>query len=822
MDEVLCGKCEDPFTDPRILPCLHSFCLKCLQKLSENTNEPFQCPTCEEKVPLPEGGVQAFTKDQCKAHEAEKARLNDKIEKGEAKCDRCVRTNSNAAVAFCVQCRKFLCEACRDDHHSWRETLDHEIIPTGERLSKDDEGSVLSKYHPQPLICSTHKKNLERYCKHCKTLICLDCKDSKLHKSHSEQCLLIDEVADEEMKSLKISLSSCEGAGHKLDDAIDSCRKTREDVKARKKAVDDMITSSLERVRHTLLEQNATICDKKVGTLDIQERELVRIRKGLAQASRLIKDSSRSLYTPDQQLSTKDVIATKVDELLKEFQGKDLDPQENDRVLTQVDQEATITKVISLCQVSEGAHPASSTFDSTLPSHIFPGKEYTMKIKARNRQGKALGCGGERVKVNIGYNGAGVACQCIDNHDGTYTVHYTPQSAGHNKLHAMIAGQPIKGSPLICQVREGVHPASCSLESVPKRIYSGTSYTMKVVVRDRHSKMVSNSGERVEVKIGPEHVAKYTDNHDGTHTVHYTPQLAGDIELHTTINGQPIKESPLKITVKQPRPYTTLSDQSFFNTNYASPYDVAITDDGHFAVAEYSSHMVSFYDKNTKKYMFSFGIGSAGANPNQLYSPQGVAIKGDTLYVAEYAYNRIKTFSISRKQYITTFGTESGQLSNPRGICLDSEGKLFVSNYGNHCIQVFKDGGHYQYSIAGDPAIAGSQFQNPWGIALDLDGNLHIAAYSSNCIKVFSPTGSYISTYGKGTISGPAGIAINGEGVIAISEYSGSNRLWLYDRDRKTLLNTFTGVFSNGIGIACDDEDVFWVAASGNNRVFRF
>ena len=284
------------------------------------------------------------------------------------------------------------------------------------------------------------------------------------------------------------------------------------------------------------------------------------------------------------------------------------------------------------------------------------------------------------------------------------------------------------------------------------------------------------------------------------------------------IAGQPIKGSPLKITVKQPRPYATLSNQGSFNTTYSSPYDVAITDDGHFAVAEYSSHMVSFYDKNTKTYMFSFGTGTAGSSTNQLYSPQSVAIKGDTLYVAEGGYNRIKTFSISQKRHITTFG----QLSNPRGICLDSEGKLFVSNYGTHNIQVFKDDGSLQYSIAGDPAIADSQFQSPWGIALDLDGNLHIAAYGSNCIKVFSPTGSYISTYGKGTISSPAGIAINGEGVIAISEYGGSNRLWLYDRDRKTLLNTFTGVFNNGVGIACDNDDVFWVVGSGNNRVFRF
>ena len=684
---------------------------------------------------------------------------------------------------------------------------------------------MLSKYHPQPLTCSTHNEELKRYCKHCKTLICLDCKDSKLHKSHSEQCLLIDEVADEEMKSLKVSLSSCEGAGSKLDDAIDSCRKTREDIKARKKAVDEMITSSLERVRDTLLEQNATICDKKVGTLDIQERELVRIRKGLAQASRLIKDLS--FHTPSQQMSTKDVIATKVDELLKEFQGKDLDPQEDDRILTGVNQEVTITKVISLCQVSEGAHPASSTFDSTVPPRIYTGREYTMTITARNGEGKALGCGGERVKVNIGSNGAGVACQCTDNHDGTYTVHYTPQSAGQNKLHAMIAGQPIKGSPLICQVREGVHPASCSLESVPKRIYTGTSYTMKVVVRDRHSKMVSNSGERVEVKVGPEHVGpngacQCTDNHDGTYTVHYTPQLAGDIELHAMIAGQPIKGSPLKITVKQPRPYATLTNQGSFNINYSSPYDVAITDDGHFAVAEYSRHMVSFYDKNTKKCIFSFGNGTAGSSTNQVSYPNSVAIRGDTLYVAEGGYNRIKTFSISQKRYITSFGNKSGQLSSPRGICLDSEGKVFVADHRKHRIQVFKDDGRLQYSITGCTAIADSQFWSPRGIALDLDGNLHIAAYSSNCIKVFSPTGSYISTYGKGTISRPAGIAINGEGVIAIPENGGSNRLWLYDHDQKTLLNTFTGVYSNGVGIACDDEDVFWVVGSNNNTVYKF
>lgn len=76
MVEATCSKCEDPFTDPRILPCLHSFCLKCLQKLSEST---LQCPECDEEVPLPSSGVQAFPKDHCSAHEAKIAILKQKL-----------------------------------------------------------------------------------------------------------------------------------------------------------------------------------------------------------------------------------------------------------------------------------------------------------------------------------------------------------------------------------------------------------------------------------------------------------------------------------------------------------------------------------------------------------------------------------------------------------------------------------------------------------------------------------------------------------------------------------------------------------------------
>ena len=218
--------------------------------------------------------------------------------------------------------------------------------------------------------------------------------------------------------------------------------------------------------------------------------------------------------------------------------------------------------------------------------------------------------------------------------------------------------------------------------------------------------------------------------------------------------GQPLHPHS-QTAQNQPRttPYTSLASQKSISTN-ATPWDVAVTEDGYLAVAERNYHTVSLYSVNGQR-QHTFGTGgSSGSADGQFSSPSCVAIKGDVMYVSEQSSHRVQKFSISQRSFISKFrssGSGDGQFSSPRGICIDPVGKVYVAEHSNHHIKVFQADGTFAYSITADPNNPDSQFQGPWGLAFNPQGCLHIAAYSSDCIKVFTPEGAYIESYGSGT-----------------------------------------------------------------------
>ena len=84
-------------TEPKILPCLHYYCKKCILKLAPRTgsNQSFSCPECWEETTLPEGGVDqlktAFFVNRFKSNFSVLQRVHGKVE---VMCEECTESEA--------------------------------------------------------------------------------------------------------------------------------------------------------------------------------------------------------------------------------------------------------------------------------------------------------------------------------------------------------------------------------------------------------------------------------------------------------------------------------------------------------------------------------------------------------------------------------------------------------------------------------------------------------------------------------------------------------------------------------------------------------
>ena len=191
------------------------------------------------------------------------------------------------------------------------------------------------------------------------------------------------------------------------------------------------------------------------------------------------------------------------------------------------------------------------------------------------------------------------------------------------------------------------------------------------------------------------------------------------------------------------------------------------------------------------------------------------------MYVTDESNHRVQKISIASKSYIAHFGEKGsgdGQLSSPRGICLDPEGNVFVADYSNNRVQVFTADGTFAYSITGN-ASDGSSFSSPRGLAFDPNGNLHVVASGSNQVKIFTQDGKYVSEYGSGQLSSPSGIAVDEEGHSFVAN-NGSSYVRIFNPQYEHIKSISSA--SGLVGLVLDRNGFVYVASPPNNRIYQY
>ena len=255
--EVTCSVCMQLYTKPKQLPCLHIFCLQCLNNLARTSahNGKIKCPLCQRDVAVPQTGTLETLPDCFNMKNLLDILTIKECNTSKVTCGNCEMKSEEAS--YCFHCGKFWCSDCVNAHNILRENRDHRVLALVDFEDKDFQ-DVLKR----PVFCQKElhgKEVLKFYCKECDVPVCQTCVIIE-HNKHDVEHL---EVAAREVKNI---ITSKLDATRESSNTINDCMKQLEE-KARllehrskinkeriQQAVNSLILTLREKEQESILE----------------------------------------------------------------------------------------------------------------------------------------------------------------------------------------------------------------------------------------------------------------------------------------------------------------------------------------------------------------------------------------------------------------------------------------------------------------------------------------------------------------------------------------------------------------------------------------
>ncbi|MFH1498333.1 MAG: hypothetical protein ABII82_10955, partial [Verrucomicrobiota bacterium] len=300
------------------------------------------------------------------------------------------------------------------------------------------------------------------------------------------------------------------------------------------------------------------------------------------------------------------------------------------------------------------------------------------------------------------------------------------------------------------------------------------------------------------------------------------------------------------------------------NADFWFPEGIAIDSSGNAYIADRGTNIIR---KVTSSGIVTTFAGSGYANfadgpANEAHFnwPSDVAVDTDgNVYVADLSNSRIR--KITPDGNVSTLagswmpGHQDGEATQamfrePRKICVDASGNVYVADSGNFCIRKITPDGTVS-TLAGSPSGYGyrddvgqlARFGYPLGgICVDSENNVYVADRGNFRIRKITPNGSVSTFSGSGVygyldgtkssarFGGLADVAIDAMGGLIVADEDNQRiRRVNPDGSVSTIAGTDTYGYTNGNGtiasfksprgLAMDRNGNLYIADQGNHRI---
>ena len=730
-EELSCSVCMSKYTDPKQLPCLHSFCLHCLNGIQRTSGrrDKIACPECRQEFNVPDNGNLAALPTNFRINSLLDVLAIKECSTTGVKCGNCDKRTKRSH--YCFQCYAFWCEECISFHNGIKANKDHYTLALEEFQDQDFE-NILKR----PLFCGIpghEKKKMKFFCKICEVAICNACALLD-HEGHAKMLL---ELAANERKL-------------RLKSAIESQKKRAEAKKSQIEKLNERYNEVLEQaacVRENVLEYadsiHAAIEAKKLEILDYLERktkstlEQIGIHSNeMLKQLQLCESDIENTETLIKRCTSAEIMQPNdmLDKVFKDENNHD-DTANRERSFPRLCfvKNQKLFDLASVEQIGSLNHltltrAQQSSADGKGISKAIVGLEAQLIVTTKNAEGQQYHDDYDSVTLEI-RNRQGDNCaaevQVQDNQDGTYKIKYFAKETGTCSTSVKVNGEQIRGSPF------------------------------EVQVKPRQFRPVLSFGE--QILKNPWGVA--VNEQDEIHV-----SAVGNHKIHLfKSDGTRIKSFGGEGT--QPGEFSRPSGIALHANN--------------IIVAEQNNGRVQEVSKQGQ-YLSHFG--AQGSLDRQLHRPCGLSIDSDgNILVADSLNKLIKIFSVEG-QFLSKIGKENS-FTKPFH-CIQHDNYLIVSDTGDHSVKCFDRNGNFLYKF-GKKGNADGEFNEPHCLFMNKAGHLMVCDTLNHRVQVFELSGKFVTKFetkgsGIGEFDKPVSAAALSDGKIIVTDFL-NHRVQLFE-----------------------------------------
>ena len=730
-EEVSCSVCMRKYTDPKQLPCLHSFCLHCLNEIQRTSGrrDKITCPECRQEFKVPDNGNLAALQTNFRINSLLDVLAIKECNTTGVKCGNCDERTKQSH--YCFQCYAFWCEECIGLHNRMKANKDHYALALEDFQDQDFE-NILKK----PEFCAMpghEKKEIEFFCKICEVAICNACALTD-HDGHGK--ILLELAANDRKLKVVSAIESQRKRAQterikstKLDKSLREVQEQVARVKRNVQEYADRIHAAIEAKKLEIFDDVERRTKASLQEIEKQKEEIEeqarRHESEIEDTETLLKRSTRAqLMQPNEQM---DKILTEQNYQEDRNDRDDCPFQEFDFVKNH-----KLFDLVSAEQIGSleewQTRAQQSSADGKGISEANVGLEAQLVVTTRNKKCQQCYDNNDCVTLEIS-NRQGENCatevQVQDNKDGSYKIKYFAKETGTCSASVKVNGVQIRGSPFEVQVKpRQFRPVLSFGEQILKRPWG-------VAVNEHDEIAVSDVGNH---KI---HLFKS----DGTHIKSFGGKGAQhgefDFPSGTAYHGDNI------------------------------------------VVAEQANHRVQVLSRQGG-YLRHFG--GKGSLDQQLNHPTGLSIDSDgNIVVADKKNKLIKIFSADG-QFLNKLGTE-GSFTLPYN-CIQHDNYLIVSDRGDHCVKCFDRKGNFLYKF-GKKGDAAGEFNKPDCLSMDKAGHLMVCDSDNHRIQVLDLSGKFFAKFGTegrgmGEFDNPVSVAVLSDGKIVVTDI-GNSRIQMFE-----------------------------------------